>query len=188
MDFCGSLALLVFVLPVLILVSLAIIYNMGWPAIFTHTRSGKGKKPFKIFKLRTMQNPSVGATDESRITKLGGFLRKWSIDELPQLFNVIRGEMSLIGPRPLLPEYDKHYSKKQNKRFLVRPGITGLAQITGRNGLTWEEKFFLDVEYVENLSFVNDFKVLVGTVYVVFRAKGFRKSGEDQKFTGNKVG
>ena len=130
-----------------------------------------------------MRHPSDGATDESRITRLGDVLRKWSIDELPQLINVIKGDMSLIGPRPLLPEYDEHYSNEQNKRFLIKPGVTGLAQVLGRNDLTWDEKFSLDVQYVENLSFINDLKILIRTFNVVFGAKGFRKSGEDKKFS-----
>lgn len=134
-----------------------------------------------------MHPHSPGALDENRITPLGSFLRKWSLDELPQLYNVIKGDMSLIGPRPLLPEYDKHYSEVQNKRFLVKPGITGLAQINGRNELTWEDKFFLDIKYVNTLCFSNDLKILFQTVYVVFVSKGFRKSGEDKKFNENNV-
>ena len=185
LDIFVSLFLLVFLLPFFILVSLLIIYDMGFPSIFSHTRSGKEKKAFKIYKFRTMRHPSPGATDESRITRLGYFLRKWSIDELPQLYNVVIGDMSLIGPRPLLPEYDKHYSEEQNKRFLVKPGITGLAQITGRNELKWDEKFFLDVKYVEIVSFSNDLKILLETVYIVFTRKGFRKSGENKKFSDN---
>ena len=187
LDITVSLVLIIFLLPILILISLVIINDMGNPSIFSHKRSGKEKKTFKIFKFRTMRHPSPGATDESRITTLGNFLRKWSIDELPQLYNVIKGDMSLIGPRPLLTEYDKHYSEEQNKRFLVRPGLTGLAQITGRNELTWDEKFFLDIEYVETLSFFNDMKILFKTIYVVFGAQGFRKSGEDKKFNEKKM-
>ena len=102
---------------------------------------------------------------------------------MPQILNVIKGDMSLVGPRPLLPEYDSHYSTEQNKRFLVKPGVTGLAQVRGRNSLKWDDKFALDVNYVENQSMFNDFKILIQTVFVVFGAKGFRKSGEEKKFS-----
>lgn len=187
LDIFISLVLIIFLLPVLVLVSLLIIYEMGYPSLFTHLRSGKGKKPFKIFKFRTMRHPSPGASDENRITPLGIFLRKWSLDELPQFYNVVKGDMSLIGPRPLLLEYDKHYSDEQNKRFLVKPGVTGLAQITGRNELTWDEKFSLDVKYVDTLCFSNDLKILFETIYVVLGAKGFRKSGEEKKFSENNM-
>ena len=140
-DLLVSLPLIVFLVPIFIFVSLLILSDMGRPVLFTQIRSGKNKNAFKIFKFRTMRHPSVGTTDESRITRLGDILRKWSIDELPQLINVVKGDMSLIGPRPLLPEYDEHYSNEQNKRFLVKPGVTGLAQVLGRNDLTWDEKF-----------------------------------------------
>ena len=182
-DFVASSFLLVVLVPIFIFVSLLILFDMGSPILFTQIRSGKNKKSFKIFKFRTMRHPSDGATDENRITRLGDVLRKWSIDELPQLINIIKGDMSLIGPRPLLPEYDEHYSNEQNKRFLVKPGVTGLAQVLGRNDLAWDQKFSLDIQYVENLSFINDLKILIRTVSVVFGAKGFRKSGEDKKFS-----
>lgn len=182
-DLVFSLFLLVLLVPIFLFVPLLILPDMGRPIFFTQNRSGKNKKSFKIFKFRTMRNPSKGATDESRITRLGDVLRRLSIDELPQLINVIKGDMSLIGPRPLLPEYDEHYSNEQNKRFLVKPGVTGLAQVLGRNDLTWDEKFSLDIQYVENLSFSSDLKILIKTIYVVFGAKGFRKSGEDKKFS-----
>ena len=122
-------------------------------------------------------------SDQDRLTPLGVILRRWSLDELPQLFNVIKGDMSLVGPRPLLPEYDVHYSHEQNRRFLVKPGITGLAQTSGRNNLQWDEKFSLDVAYVENLSAWNDFKILIRTMFVVLGAKGFQESGEEKKFS-----
>ncbi|MDA8631262.1 sugar transferase [Litoricolaceae bacterium] len=182
-DLVFSLFLLVLLVPIFLFVPLLILSDMGRPIFFTQNRSGKNKKSFKIFKFRTMRYPSKGATDESRITRLGDVLRRLSIDELPQLINVIKGDMSLIGPRPLLPEYDEHYSNEQNKRFLIKPGVTGLAQVLGRNDLTWDEKFSLDIQYVENLSFSSDLKILIKTIYVVFGAKGFRKSGEDKKFS-----
>jgi len=183
LDLLVSLPLIVLLVPVFIFVSLLTLSDMGRPVLFTQIRSGKSKNAFKIFKFRTMRHPSDGTTDESRITRLGDILRKRGIDELPQLINVVKGDMSLIGPRPLLPEYDEHYSNEQNKRFLVKPGVTGLAQVLGRNDLTWDEKFSLDIQYVENLSFINDMKILLKTIDVVFGAKGFRKSGEDKKFS-----
>ena len=182
-DFLASATLIIVLSPVLLIVSLLILKDMGAPVLFTHTRSGKSKRGFKIYKFRTMRDGSEGESDEERITALGNKLRRWSLDELPQLINVIKGDMSLVGPRPLLPEYDSHYSEEQNKRFLVKPGVTGLAQVEGRNDLQWNEKFELDVKYVNNLSALNDFKILVQTVFVVFGAKGFRKSGEEKKFS-----
>lgn len=155
---------------------------MGLPIFFVQTRSGKNKKHFKIFKFRTMITDTYKLKEEDRLTSLGIFLRKFSLDELPQLFNVIKGDMSLVGPRPLLIEYDDNYSDKQNLRFLVKPGITGLAQVEGRNSLTWEEKFELDIKYVKQLSFVNDLEILIKTIKVVFFSKGFKRVGEDKKF------
>ena len=155
---------------------------MGSPIFFVQTRSGKNKKYFKIFKFRTMIADTISFKEADRLTSLGIFLRKFSLDELPQLFNVIKGDMSLIGPRPLLIEYDDHYSDRQNLRFKIKPGITGLAQVQGRNNLTWEEKFELDIKYVQQLSFVNDVKILIKTIKVVFFSKGFKRVGEDKKF------
>jgi len=129
-----------------------------------------------------MNTDSESFKEEDRLTNFGIFLRKFSLDELPQLINVIKGDMSLIGPRPLLIEYDNHYSYKQNLRFKVKPGITGLAQVQGRNNLTWEEKFEYDIRYVQQLSFVNDVKILIKTISVVFFSKGFKRVGEDKKF------
>jgi len=183
MDFLLSIILIVALSPVFALVSLLILLNMGSPILFTQLRSGQYKKSFKIYKFRTMRDESEGGADSDRITILGGFLRRWSLDELPQILNVIKGDMSFVGPRPLLPEYDSHYSAEQNKRFLVKPGVTGLAQVEGRNSLKWDEKFALDVNYVESQSMLNDFKILIRTVFVVFGAKGFHKSGEEKKFS-----
>ena len=182
-DFLLSIILIVVLSPIFILVSLLILMNMGSPILFTQLRSGQYKKSFKIYKFRTMCDELKGGSGSDRITSLGDFLRRWSLDELPQILNVIKGDMSLVGPRPLLPEYDSHYSTEQNKRFLVKPGVTGLAQVRGRNSLKWDDKFALDVNYVENQSMFNDFKILIQTVFVVFGAKGFRKSGEEKKFS-----
>jgi len=183
MDLLVALILIMLLSPILIIVSLLIYKNMGRPILFSQMRSGRLKRHFKIYKFRTMVSSSQGGSDADRITPLGIVLRRWSLDELPQLLNVVKGDMSLIGPRPLLPEYDTHYSDEQNQRFLVKPGVTGLAQVKGRNDLQWGEKFALDVEYVNNLSLLNDLKILWQTVFVVLGAKGFQDSGEEKKFS-----
>ena len=182
-DFLGSAILITILSPILLILSIMIYKDMGAPILFSQIRSGKAKKGFKIYKFRTMRDAEKNESDADRITALGDTLRRWSLDELPQLFNVFKGEMSLVGPRPLLPEYDSHYSEEQNKRFFVKPGITGLAQIEGRNDLQWDEKFALDVVYVSNFSAFNDVKILVQTIFVVLGAKGFQKSGEEKKFS-----
>lgn len=182
-DIMIAVILIAILSPLLLVLSLLIYKDMGGSVFFTQIRSGQSKKGFKIYKFRTMRDAKEGDTDEDRITGLGNTLRRWSLDELPQLLNVVKGDMSLVGPRPLLPEYDSHYSTEQNQRFLVKPGVTGLAQVEGRNDLGWSEKFSLDVEYVTHLSAANDFMILVKTFFVVFGAKGFRKSGEEKKFS-----
>ncbi len=182
-DLLSSVILLTLLSPVLLVVSLLIYRDMGAPVLFTQIRSGQSKKYFRIYKFRTMRDGSEGDSDEDRITTLGNTLRRWSLDEMPQLINVVKGNMSLVGPRPLLPEYDAHYTDEQNKRFLVKPGVSGLAQVEGRNDLQWNEKFILDIAYVNSLSALNDLQIIVRTVFVVFGAKGFRKSGEEEKFS-----
>ena len=150
-----SLLLFLILSPILIIISLIILLKMGHPILFKQLRTGLKGEPFIFYKFRTMSIETSGTntTDEKRITKLGQFLRQTSIDELPSLFNVIEGRMNLVGPRPLLPEYLDLYSNFQNRRHEVKPGITGWAQINGRNQLSWEEKFKLDVWYVDNASF-----------------------------------
>ena len=132
------------------------------------------------------ESDGQGLTDQQRVTPLGLILRKYSIDELPQLFNVIFGQMSIIGPRPLLIEYDELYSENQNTRFLMKPGITGLAQVSGRNDLTWENKLRLDTLYVQEYSIWLDLKILAKTPLVVLGAKGFKPTGETEKFKAEK--
>ena len=139
--------------------------------------------PFRTIKLRTMLNdPDSKMTDSERVTGAGLFLRKFSIDELPQLLNVLGGSMSLVGPRPLLREYDSSYTETQATRLHVKPGLTGLAQISGRNELSWDEKIELDVHYVNTQSLWLDFKIMLQTPLVVLLARGFKRSGEAQKF------
>lgn len=164
---------------------------MGSPVLFRQVRPGLKEYPFTLLKFRTMTEVvDVSGNllpDKERLTRLGHFFRKTSLDELPQLFNVLRGEMSLVGPRPLLMEYLPLYSIEQAKRHLVRPGVTGWAQVNGRNTLSWRDKFSLDVWYVENASFILDMKILGMTVLMVLRGSGINASDTDtmKKFTGN---
>jgi lipopolysaccharide/colanic/teichoic acid biosynthesis glycosyltransferase len=163
------------------LVSLLIFFILGWPIFFVQQRPGKNGKPFKIIKFRTMKAQPKKIedvlTDGERLTRFGRFLRSTSLDELPELFNVLRGEMSLVGPRPLLMEYIPLYNERQRKRHDVRPGITGWAQINGRNAISWEEKFDLDVWYVENQSFWLDIKIMARSVVRVLRREGVSAPG-----------
>lgn len=190
-DIIVSLVLiLLFSIP-MVIIALAILFRMGFPIIFKQKRPGLHERPFFIYKFRTMTN----ATDkdgnllanEERITRLGNIIRKLSLDELPQLFNVIKGDLSLVGPRPLLMEYLPLYNKKQARRHEVKPGITGWAQVNGRNAITWEERFNLDVWYVNNQSFVLDLKILYLTLLKVFKREGVNPKGKQfvEKFKGS---
>lgn len=161
--------------PIIALVALAVRIRLGAPVLFTQPRPGRDEVVFTLYKFRTMLPPparNVWESDAARITPLGRFLRSTSLDELPTLFNVLRGDMSLVGPRPLLVEYLPRYSEEQRKRHLVRPGVTGLAQVSGRNALTWNERFALDVQYVERQSLRLDVAILVRTVQRVLRRDG----------------
>jgi lipopolysaccharide/colanic/teichoic acid biosynthesis glycosyltransferase len=177
--------------PVFLLVSLLIFLRMGFPIFFIQPRPGKDGKVFPLLKFRTMSQVADSSgqllSDQVRLTKLGRLLRKLSLDELPQLINVLRGEMSLVGPRPLLVEYLPLYSIDQARRHDVLPGITGWAQINGRNTLSWDEKFKLDVWYVDNQSFFLDLKILFLTLKKVLIREGISANGEATmtKFTGN---
>ncbi|MHD0397949.1 sugar transferase [Staphylococcus simulans] len=161
--------------PILVGASVAIAKSMGRPVLFKQQRPGLHGEPFHIYKFRTMtdERDSQGELlpDEQRMTKVGSIIRKTSIDELPQLINVLKGDISLVGPRPLLMEYLPLYSKEQNKRHLVKPGITGWAQVNGRNAISWEDKFKLDVWYVENQSFKLDMYILYKTLINVLNRK-----------------
>lgn len=191
LDFiCSLFALLVFS-PLMLVAAILIKLDDGGPAFFRQKRPGKDGKVFEVYKFRTMTvrtedengNP---LSDMERMTKIGKILRKTSIDELPQFINVFKGEMSFIGPRPLLCEYLELYSPQQARRHEVRPGISGWAQVNGRNTITWEEKFDYDVYYVDNISFVLDIKILVKTVANVIKGTGIN-SGEQntmEKFKG----
>ncbi len=175
-DVAGSIFLIFLLFPLFLMTSFAILVSMGRPVFFLQERIGKNERPFKIIKFRTMQEPSDQkrgpSDDEYRTTKLGKMLRATSIDELPELFNVLFGDMSIIGPRPLLPEYLRLYSTEQRRRHLVRPGITGMAQVNGRNLISWEEKFEFDCFYIDNLTLKLDLKILFQTGIQVLKKSG----------------
>ncbi|EOX1762732.1 sugar transferase [Vibrio cholerae] len=180
-DFLVSLTALILLTPIIALVAWQIRKNLGSPVLFRQTRPGLNGKPFGMVKFRTMKD-AVDANgtllpDSERMTPFGNKLRNSSLDELPELWNVLKGEMSLVGPRPLLMQYLPLYSKEQARRHEVRPGVTGWAQINGRNAISWEEKFKLDVWYVDNRSFWLDLRILLLTVKKVFVKEGISADG-----------
>lgn len=182
-------ALLFFMLPLLV-VALLVRLKLGGPVLFVQQRPGRHGKPFKMVKFRTMRDAfdaeGMPLPDVERMTAFGNFLRSTSLDELPELWNVLRGDMSLVGPRPLLMEYLPLYNAQQQRRHEVRPGVTGLAQVSGRNALSWEEKFRLDVWYVDNQSIWLDLKIIFLTIKKVVVRDGITSEGEvtASKFTG----
>lgn len=181
-DILLSAAGIIIISPLLLVVIILLLYaNKGKP-FFVQERPGKNEKPFKLIKFKTMSDKrdSKGnlLSDKERMTKVGIFLRGYSLDELPQLFNVLAGSMSLVGPRPLLYKYIPLYSETQRKRHDLKPGITGLAQVNGRNSISWTKKFEYDVEYVENVSFLLDLKILYSTVIRVINRHGINQSAE----------
>ena len=191
LDFIISLTAFIILFPLFILIIvLLFIANNGKP-FFTQLRPGKNEKIFRLIKFKTMNDKSDKEgnllPDADRLTVIGRFVRKTSLDEIPQLLNVIRGDMSLIGPRPLLVEYLPLYSEQQKRRHKVKPGITGWAQVNGRNAISWEKKFDFDIWYVNNLSFELDVKILFLTVQKVFKSEGINSATAVtmEKFTGN---
>ncbi|PDZ03266.1 sugar transferase [Bacillus cereus] len=192
-DVCVSLLLLSLFSIVICIVAILVRIKLGSPILFKQERPGMNGIPFYLYKFRTMTNEINGdgtlLPDKNRLTTFGAILRKYSLDELPQLINVLWGDLSLVGPRPLLMEYLPLYSSKQAKRHNVKPGITGWAQINGRNLITWEEKFELDVWYVENHSFLLDLKIIVITILKVFKTEGINHVGHVtmERFTGGKI-
>lgn len=181
-DFVIALVALICLSPIFIIVLILLaFYNKGKPFFF-QKRPGKKEKIFKVIKFKTMNDKKdIDGNlllDSERLTKVGNFVRKTSLDEIPQLLNVLKGDMSLIGPRPLLVQYLPLYNKEQQRRHNVRPGITGLAQINGRNAISWKKKFEYDVEYVDNLSFISDVKIFFKTFLKVFKSEGINKEGE----------
>lgn len=191
-DFILVFCVLVAIWPILFLITLWLHFaNKGAGAFFFQERPGKNARIFKVIKFKTMTDERDAEgdllSDEQRITKIGKFIRSTSIDELPQLINVLKGDMALIGPRPLLPQYLPLYSKEQARRHEVRPGITGWAQVNGRNAISWTKKFELDVWYVDHCSFLLDVKILLLTIKKVFVREGISSetSATMEYFTGN---
>lgn len=182
-DIFFGFIIFILLLPILLLLSFFVFFSMGSPIFFKQERIGKNNKPFIMYKFRTMREPKEGEnrllSDADRVTKVGAFLRKTSLDELPEIINVIKGEMSLVGPRPLLDLHLELFNDQQLKRHDVKPGMTGLAQVMGRQFLSFTQRTDLDVKYVENLSFWLDIKIIVKTILVVLGADGI-KTG--QKF------
>ena len=181
-DIVTSVVVLLLLSPVIFVVCFKIMINLGWPIFFKQLRPGKDGRPFYIVKLRTMREATDSKgnqlPDSERLTPFTTWLRSTSLDEIPELWNVLKGEMSLVGPRPLLMEYQPLYNEFQKKRQNVKPGITGWAQINGRNQLSWDEKFCLDVWYVQNRSFWLDLKILLVTIKKVIIREGISAEGE----------
>jgi len=173
LDFILSFFALIVLCPLLLIISILIKIKLGSPVLFRQERPGLNGKIFEILKFRTMTNKRDKngklLPDNERLTSFGKFLRSTSIDELPELINILKGDMSIVGPRPLLVKYLPLYNEEQRHRHDVRPGLTGLAQINGRNAISWEDKFKYDVEYVNNVSFIADFKIILQTVFKVFQ-------------------
>lgn len=191
-DIVASMFLLLLTSPLLALTAFAVLIAMRSPVLLRQVRPGRNGRPFVFLKFRTMtdERDATGSLlpDAMRLTLFGRYLRATSLDELPQLINVLLGEMSMVGPRPLLMEYLPLYSQEQARRHEVRPGITGLAQVNGRNALSWEERFRLDVWYVDHQSFLLDLKILLLTVLRVFQTRGIVQPGHAtmSRFTGNR--
>lgn len=176
-----SFFIFLFLFPVILLICIVALAIQGRPIFFIHERLGKNCKPFMLIKFRTMKDgPSISAkNDVERITKLGSFLRLTSLDELPTLVNVIKGDISFVGPRPMPIKYLSRFSKKQLKRFKVKPGITGLAQINGRNNLSWEQKFDFDLQYVDGKNLRLDFSIFFKTILIVLKMSGVKTKNSD---------
>ncbi|MBR8699995.1 sugar transferase [Enterococcus casseliflavus] len=182
---------LVFLSPLFVIVTILVRIKLGSPVIFKQERPGLEEKIFTMYKFRTMTSEMDEKgnllSDEIRLTKFGKIIRATSIDELPELWNILKGDMSIVGPRPLLVGYLPMYNEEQRKRHLVRPGLTGLAQVNGRNAISWNEKFKLDCQYVDNVSFKQDLLIIFLTIYKVFVQEGIssKTSVTNEKFEGN---
>jgi undecaprenyl phosphate N,N'-diacetylbacillosamine 1-phosphate transferase len=190
-DFTIALVGLLLLSPIFILVTIGLFFANNSKPFFFQTRPGKNEKLFRIVKFKTMNDKKDAAcnllSDSERLTAIGSFVRKTSLDEIPQLLNVLKGDMSIVGPRPLLPEYLPLYNSTQKRRHEVKPGITGWAQVNGRNTISWEDKFTLDVYYVENQSLVLDLKIIFLTIKKVFVSEGISQIGQatTTKFEGS---
>lgn len=191
LDFLLSLAALIILSPVLLLVAILVRCKLGSPILFKQKRPGLHEKIFCMYKFRTMTDAKDAdgnlLPDEVRLTKFGKLLRSTSLDELPELFNILKGDMAIVGPRPLLVQYLPRYNERQHHRHDVRPGFTGLAQVNGRNSISWQEKFEWDVKYVEQVSFLMDMKIIAKTVKVVLKRDGISSetSATMEEFRGN---
>ena len=191
LDFLLSLAALIILSPVLLLVAILVRCKLGRPILFKQERPGLHEKIFCMYKFRTMTDAKDAdgnlLPDEVRLTKFGKLLRSTSLDELPELFNILKGDMAIVGPRPLLVQYLPRYNERQRRRHDVRPGFTGLAQVNGRNSISWQEKFEWDVRYVENVSFLMDLRIIAKTVKVVLKRDGISSetSATMEEFRGN---
>lgn len=181
-DFLCALLAIIVLSPVLIVVAILVRIKLGSPIFFTQDRPGKDGKVFKLYKFRTMLPPKNDVIDPKqdadRLTPFGKKLRSTSLDELPELFNILRGDMSVVGPRPLLVQYLDRYDDHQSRRHEVRPGFTGLAQVNGRNALSWEEKFDWDIRYVDHITFLGDWKIIFSTIRTVINRDGISANGE----------
>lgn len=190
LDFILPLIALIILFPLMIVVAILVRIKLGAPVTFKQKRPGKNEKIFNLYKFRTMTNQKddngILLSDSIRLTKFGKFLRSVSLDELPSLLNIIKGDLSIVGPRPLLIQYIPLYNENQKKRHEVRPGLTGLAQVNGRNTLSWNEKFQLDIEYIGNITLWNDIKIILQTVVRVFRRDGISSNTSQtmEAFTG----
>lgn len=193
MDFVLSLMAIIVLSPVLLVVAILVRIKLGSPVLFTQERPGKDEQIFKLYKFRTMTDEKDEhdefLPDEVRLTKFGKMLRSTSLDELPELFNILKGDMSIIGPRPLLVRYLPRYNAEQRRRHEVRPGLSGLAQVNGRNAISWEDKFKYDVEYVEHVTFLGDWKIIFQTVWNVLKRDGISSetSATMEEFMGSET-
>lgn len=181
LDIVLSLIAIIITLPIFLIIGILVLIFIGKPVLFRQKRPGKNEKIFTMYKFRTMTNKKDKdgnlLPDELRLTKLGKILRKTSLDEIPEFINILKGDMSFVGPRPLLVEYLPYYTEKEHHRHDVRPGLTGLAQVSGRNLLNWEARFSKDIEYVNNITFMNDLKIIFKTISIVLKREGIN----DQK-------
>ena len=183
LDICFSILLITLFSPVFLIIAVLVVFFNGFPFLFMQKRPGMHEKIFTIYKFRTMNNKKKLSgellPDIERTTRLGKFLRNTSLDELPELFNILKGDMSFVGPRPLLVKYLDRYNDLQKRRHLVKPGLTGLAQVNGRNSISWEQKFNFDVFYVDNLTFLLDLKIVIKTFWQVLFQKNINSSDDE---------